>query len=83
MGFQCVDLNTMKPVWLRDVSDDTNSTTILEETEDGVFLYTACEVDHQLDTISLGSNVEASSAAYDDMLVVGTRGRTIWGIKIE
>lgn len=202
--FQCVDLNTMKPVWLRNVTDDTDSTTAIEETENGAFLYTACEVDHQgkggasyirkldaltgallwekkvpcnydsntnggalaspvigkndikdlviyniaktgknngstllainrqtgktvwsvnmkrycwsspvavyskegksyivnadsvgnmmlyegttgklLDTVSLGSNVEASPAAYDDMLVVGTRGRTIWGVKIE
>ena len=202
--FQCLDLNTMKPVWIRNVTDDTDSTTALEETENGVFLYTACEVDHQgkngasfirklnaltgdmlweqkvpcyydantnggalaspvigkndikdlviyniaktgrndesillainretgktkwsvkmkyycwsspvavyskegksyivncdsrgnmmlyegttgklLDTISLGSNVEASPAAYDDMLVVGTRGRTIWGVRIE
>lgn len=202
--FQCIDLNTMKPVWLRNVTDDTDSSTALEETEKGVFLYTACEVDHQgkngasfirklnamtgellwekkvptyydartnggalaspvigkndikdlviyniaktgkgnnstliainrqtgktvwsvnmkyycwsspvavyskegksyivncdsignmilydgatgklLDTIQLGSNVEASPAAYDDMLVVGTRGRTIWGIRIE
>jgi outer membrane protein assembly factor BamB len=203
--FQCIDLNTMKPVWIRDVTDDTDSTPALEETENGVFLYTACEVDRQgengasyirkldamtgellwekkipcyydsvnnggafaspvigkndikdlvvyniaktgntsgstllainrqtgetawsvnmkyycwsspvavytkegksyivncdsrgnmmlyegisgklLDTISLsGANVEASPAAYDDMLVVGTRGRTIWGIRIE
>lgn len=202
--FQCLDLNTMKPVWLRNVTDDTDSTTALEETDKGVFLYTANEVDRQgkngasyirklnaltgellwekkipayydqntnggalaspvigkndikdlviyniaktnrnsestllaidrgtgktkwtvkmkyyswsspvavytkegksyiviadsignmmlyegktgklLDTISLGSNVEASPAAYDDMLVVGTRGRTIWGIRIE
>ena len=202
--FQCVDLNTMKPVWIRNVTDDTDSTAALEESEKGVFVYTACEVDHQgangasyirkldaltgkllwekkvdcfydsntnggalgspvigkndikdlliyniaktnksgggvmlaidrqsgktvwtvnlkyyswsspvavysgegksyivlsdsrgsmmlyegqtgklLDTISLGSNVEASPAAYDGMLVVGTRGRTIWGIAIE
>lgn len=202
--FQCVDLNTMKPVWIRDVTDDTDSTPVLEETENGAYIYTACEVDHHetggasyirkldgmtgevlwekkvdckydahanggalatpvlgkndigdliiyniartgkgsggtllalnrktgeaawtvdlkhycwsspvavytkegksyivnadsigdmmlfegttgklLDTINLGSNVEASPAAYDDMLVVGTRGRTIWGIRIE
>lgn len=202
--FQCVDLNTMKPVWIRDVTDDTDSSPVLEETEKGAYIYTACEVDRQgdngasyirkldamtgdllwekkvnskydahtnggalatpvlgkndikdlviynvaktgkgsgglllainretgetvwsvdlkhycwsspvavytkegksyivnadsigdmmlfegttgklMDTINLGSNVEASPAAYDDMLVVGTRGRTIWGIRIE
>lgn len=45
--FQCIDLNTLKPVWIRNVTDDTDSTTAIEESEDGVFLYTACEVDHQ------------------------------------
>lgn len=45
---QCVDLNTLKPVWLRDVSDDTDSTPVLEEVSDSqVNLYTACEVDIQ------------------------------------
>ncbi|NTV91672.1 MAG: PQQ-binding-like beta-propeller repeat protein, partial [Clostridiales bacterium] len=44
--FQCVDLNTLKTVWERDVTDDTDSTPVLEETPEGVFIYTACEVDH-------------------------------------
>ena len=44
--FQCVDLNTLKTVWIRDVIDDTDSTTALEEDENGVYLYTANEVDH-------------------------------------
>lgn len=44
--FQCVDLNTLKPVWIRDVIDDTDSSTVLEETDSGVYLYTANEVDH-------------------------------------
>jgi hypothetical protein len=44
--FQCVDLNTLKTVWVRDVVDDTDSSTVLEETDNGVFLYTANEVDH-------------------------------------
>ncbi len=45
---QCLDLNTLKPVWVRCVSDDTDSTVVLEETGDGVFLYTGCEVDKQV-----------------------------------
>lgn len=46
---QCVDLNTLKPVWIRDVSDDTDSTMVLEEvkSESEVYLYTACEIDRQ------------------------------------
>ena len=44
---QCLDLNTLSPVWARNVSDDTDSTIVLEEEGKNVFLYTACEVDKQ------------------------------------
>lgn len=44
---QCVNLNTMSPIWVRDVSDDTDSTIALEEIKEELFLYTACEVDKQ------------------------------------
>lgn len=44
----CVDLNSLTPIWTRFVNDDTDSTVALEETGNNkVFLYTACEVDHQ------------------------------------
>ena len=36
-----------------------------------------------LDSISLGSNVEASPAVYGDTIIVGTRGCVIYGIKIS
>ncbi len=42
---QCLDLNTLKPVWAYDTGDDTDSTTVIEETDKGVFLYTANEID--------------------------------------
>ncbi len=46
--FQCVDLNTLKPVWLRNVTDDTDSTSVIDEiSESEVYLYTACEIDKQ------------------------------------
>lgn len=46
--FQCVDLNTMKPVWIRDVTDDSDSTPVIEEKSNSeVYVYTACEVDKQ------------------------------------
>ncbi len=70
--FQCVDLNTLKPVWIRDVIDDTDSTPALEETDDGVFIYTANEVDHH----------QQSGASYikkRDAL----KGGLIWQQKIE
>lgn len=43
--FQCLDLNTLKPVWVYDVGDDTDSTPVVEETAEGVFVYTANQVD--------------------------------------
>ncbi len=45
---QCIDINTLKPVWLRNVTDDTDSTMVLEEDDSGgAYIYTACEVDRQ------------------------------------
>lgn len=46
---QCLDLNTLKPVWIYETGDDTDSTTVIEETEKGVFLYTANQVDKRGD----------------------------------
>jgi hypothetical protein len=36
-----------------------------------------------LGTISLGSNIEASPAIFENTIVVGTRGQKIFGITIE
>ncbi len=44
---QCLDINTLKPKWAFNVGDDTDSSLVLEETDDGVFLYTGNEVDLQ------------------------------------
>ena len=45
---QCVDLNTMTPVWIMHNTDDTDSTPLIDIEEDGsVSLYVACEVDKQ------------------------------------
>lgn len=45
---QCVDLNTLSPVWVRNITDDTDSTAAIEDLGDSdVFLYTANEVDLQ------------------------------------
>lgn len=42
---QCIDINTLEPVWIYNVEDDTDSTIVLEETDEGVFLYTGNEAD--------------------------------------
>ena len=36
-----------------------------------------------LDRISVEANVEASPVVYDNMVVIGTRGQVIYGIKIK
>jgi len=46
---QCVDINTFTPKWCFNLKDDTDSTIVIEETEDGVFLYTGNEMDRQGD----------------------------------
>lgn len=44
----CMDTNTMKPVWMRSVTDDTDSTVVIDEVSSSeVYLYTGCEVDIQ------------------------------------
>ena len=47
-ALKCVDLNTLSPVWIRDVTDDSDSTIAIEEHDkNNVMLYTANEVDLQ------------------------------------
>ncbi len=54
--FQCIDLNTMEPVWTYDVGDDTDSTTVIEETSEGVFLYTGNQVDKRSEVTKATEN---------------------------
>lgn len=42
---QCLDINKLEPVWIFKSGDDTDSSITIEETNEGVFLYTANEVD--------------------------------------
>lgn len=45
---QCLDINTLRPIWTRNVTDDTDSTIALEDLGGSkVFIYTSNEVDHQ------------------------------------
>jgi len=45
---QCLDLDTMTPVWMRHCTDDTDASLVLDvEDGGGVGLYTACQVDKQ------------------------------------
>lgn len=42
---QCVDLNDMSCKWAYRTGDDTDATTAVEEDDEGVWLYTANEID--------------------------------------
>jgi outer membrane protein assembly factor BamB len=48
-NMQCLDINTMKPVWIYNTEDDSDSSTVIEDSKDGVALYTANEVDKRSD----------------------------------
>lgn len=41
------DATTLEMVWMRDTDDDVDASLVLEETADGVFLYTGNEVDNR------------------------------------
>lgn len=43
----CVDLNTMKLVWVRQLDDDSDVTPVIEEDAGRVYLYVGTEVDWQ------------------------------------
>lgn len=44
---QCLDINTLKPKWAFNLGDDTDASIAIEETDNGVFLYTGNQVDLQ------------------------------------
>lgn len=45
--FFCIDLNTMQPVWVQDVGDDTNATPVFEWGDDGQgYIYTATSMEY-------------------------------------
>lgn len=45
--FFCIDLNTMKPVWIQNVGDDTNATPVFEWGDDGVgYIYTGTSMEY-------------------------------------
>lgn len=44
---QCLDLNTLTPMWAYQMEDDIDATIALEEINDTLSLYTACELDRR------------------------------------
>jgi outer membrane protein assembly factor BamB len=41
----CMDINTLEPIWMKSTLGDGNATMVMEETEEGVFLYQGNTVD--------------------------------------
>ena len=41
----CLDLNTMQPVWTFYTGDDSDCSIVVEQNQEGVFLYTGTELD--------------------------------------
>lgn len=69
----CFDLNTMTPVWLFDVGDDTDASIALEPQSDGLIaLYTANEVDKQ------GSSGLSTIRKLDAL-----SGEELWNFSVE
>ena len=46
-SMQCLDTDTMEPVWIRSITDDTDSSPVLDVEDDKLYIYTGCEADKQ------------------------------------
>ena len=69
---QCVDINTFEPKWIYNLEDDTDSTIVLDETSDGVFIYIANEVDFRCSSTG-SSNANSSIRKFNALT-----GELIW-----
>ncbi len=49
----CIDLNSLKPVWSRQMEDDSDVTPVLHQQGSQVSLYTGTEVDWQKDIVGI------------------------------
>ncbi len=52
--FYCIDLNTMKMVWINDLKEDINSSPILSFEDDGKFIYIGTTLKYGYDENSIG-----------------------------
>lgn len=88
-----LDTQTGEVVWENELKNYAWSSPVAVYTEEGDVYVIICDsagtatlldgpTGEILDTISLGSNVEASPAVFGDTLVVGTRGQRVYALKI-
>ena len=88
-----LDVNTGETVWEKYMDCYSWSSPVAFYTDDGTSYVILCDSvgymrllnaqGEVLATIGLGSNIEASPAIFNDMLVIGTRGQQIYGIQIK
>lgn len=65
------------------VYDSNGNGYIIQCGTDGVMYLLDGRTGELLDSVSLEANIEASPAVFDDMIVVGTRGQKIYGVRIK
>ncbi|MBR7122027.1 MAG: PQQ-binding-like beta-propeller repeat protein [Oscillospiraceae bacterium] len=89
-----LDTQTGEKVWEKTLKRYAWSSPTGVYTEDGKGYFILCDsagnvslyngaTGEVVNQINLGSNIEASPAVFEDMLVVGTRGQKVCGIKIS
>lgn len=88
-----LDKKTGKPAWTRQLAKYSwSSPTQITDTDGhayvvfgdsgGVLHLIDPNTGADLDTLFLGRNIESSVAAYDDMLVVASYAKRIWGVRL-
>lgn len=69
---QCIDLNTMKPIWLFDGGDDTDASITIDVEHNIPYLYTGTEVD-----------IQGSKGVSTLKKINGLTGEAVWSKKMQ
>lgn len=88
-----LDTDTGEVIWEITLDNYTWSSPITMTTEDGTGYIVICDFSgvvrlidgtngEILDSVSLGLNLEASPSAFENKLVVGTRGQKVFGLQV-
>lgn len=88
-----LDTETGETIWEKSLNNYAWSSPVAVYGDDGSARLILCDsggriqlmdsTGETLGTLSLGYNVEASPAVYNDIMVVGTRGQEVYGIKLS
>ncbi|AGC67546.1 pyrrolo-quinoline quinone repeat-containing protein [Thermoclostridium stercorarium subsp. stercorarium DSM 8532] len=89
-----LDKNTGEEIWVKDLTSYGWSSPVVFSSDDGKSYMIFCDsagrmflidpkTGETLDTISVERNVESSPAIYNNMVVVGSYARKIFGIRIR